>query len=387
MIDSLRAAFVAIDWPWLARLVPRAAVAGVIGGWALAVLTTAPAADSIGAPVTASWGGDYPAFQTAGRIVRGGDASRLYDPAIQQAYQAGMPTDGFLPFLYPPFVAALYAPLAGLPYRTSYAVFTLLSLAALLAAVRAMAPISATVRSDPWRALAAALLFYPLLRSTLGGQNTAISLLLLCGAWRLFHDQRDLAAGVVLGLLSYKPQFLLPISGAIVLAGRQRAAAGIVLCGAGLYAAGAALTGWDWPAAWWSAARAFADLDRHVNAANSISLGQLTELAGWPAGWMVMSAALSAWVGWVAYAKGRADFFAVFAIAIAASLLIPPHAMFYDVGIALPSLLWLADRGHAREAALLWLAGASQMLAVAWPLSPLGVVVLVLLVLLHREVA
>src|SRR5438477_10640628 len=65
-------------------------------------------------------GGDYPAFYGAGRIVLDGDAAHLYDVKRQDAAEHDLfagEHDGLLYFAYPPAVAAVYAPLAELPYR------------------------------------------------------------------------------------------------------------------------------------------------------------------------------------------------------------------------------------------------------------------------------
>lgn len=355
-----------IDWDWLARMVPGVAIAGVLLGWTLTVLVGVDAAGA-----ARPWGGDYPAFQTAGLIALDGRYDLLYDFEAQDSYQQGMPREGLLPYLYPPFVAAMYAPLALLPYRASYALFTLLSLAALAAAVLVMKPLSATIRADPWRALALVLFFYPMLRGTFGGQNTSISLLILCGAWRLFHEDRQLLAGLVLGLLAYKPQLLVPIAGVVFLTGRYRATLGTAITTALLLVVSGLLAGWDWPITWVNALRPYANADRQFNEFASVALGQITDLFGWEKGWVLLSGLLSLWVAWVAVRKGKVDFPVVLAIAITSSLLIPPHAMFYDLGIVLPALLFLADRGHAREAALLWLGGATQLAAPLLPLSPI----------------
>jgi len=371
----------AIDWDWLARMAPGVAIAGVLVGWTLTVMVGSEAAGA-----AKPWGGDFPAFQTAGRIALDGRFDLLYDFEAQDAYQQGMPREGLLPYLYPPFVAALYAPLALLPYRAAYALFTLISLAALAGAVLVMKPLSATVRADPWRAMAMALFFYPMLRGTFGGQNTTISLLILCGAWRLFHDNRQLAAGLVLGLLSYKPQLLVPIAGVVFLTGRYRATAGTAITAALLFAISGVLAGWDWPITWVNALKPYANADRQFNLSTSVSLGQITDLFGWEGGWVLLSGLLSLWVAWIAVRKGRVDFFAVLGIAIASSLLIPPHAMFYDLGIVLPALLLIADRGHGREALLLWIGAASQLLASLLPLSPIIGVLLVTLLLLRTVV-
>ena len=356
-------------------MAPRVAIAGLLGGW---LLTVVSGADGEGA--SKAWGGDYPAFHMAGKIALDGRLGDLYDFDVQDSYEKDLPRDGLLPFLYPPFVAVLYAPLAALPYRTSYAIHTLLALLAIGASVALLRPLSPAIRRDPWLAVAAVLLFYPMCRAVLGGQNTALSLLILCGTWRLLDDGRDFAAGLVLGLLAYKPQFLAPIAGTLLLAGRGSAASGSAVSVAVLFVASGLVAGWDWPWKWTAMLGDYAAPDRQFNVHSSISLGQITDLAGWPDGWVVLSALLSIAVAWIAVRHGRRDVLGVLAIAITASLRIPPHAMYYDAGIALPAMMLAADRGRAGQASVFWLGGASQLAAPYLPMSPLIFVLLAVLV-------
>src|SRR5205085_5725409 len=103
--------------------------------WAVAV-----ASGTADEKAPAAWGGDYPAFHMAGRIALDGRLADLYDFDVQAEYEHGMPTDGLLPFVYPPFVAALYAPLATLPYPAGYALFTLIAFASIAASVALLHP-------------------------------------------------------------------------------------------------------------------------------------------------------------------------------------------------------------------------------------------------------
>ena len=89
-------------------------------------------------------------------------------------------------------MAAAYAPLAALDFRTAYVVHTLLSLGAIAASVLLARRFSDTADRYPWLIGAAAVLSYPLLRAYLGGQNTAFGLLVIVGAWLLL----GLIAGV-----------------------------------------------------------------------------------------------------------------------------------------------------------------------------------------------
>lgn len=353
---------------WTAT-VPQALVAAVVVGWLVAVLTSSGTTT-----LTGRLGGDFPAFYGAGSIVAAGDIDELYDFERQRAEQSEIFDSGFLAFAYPSYVAAFYAPLSSLPFRAAYVLHTLVALAAVGAAVWLARGFSDTARRYPWLTLAAAVLSYPLLRAVLGGQNTAFGLLVIVGAWWLLDRRHEVAAGLVLSLMSYKPQFLLPLAGVLLLSRRGRAVTGTAAGVALHYLAGAALSGWSWPIEWWSKAVAFANLDQVVNGPRSISwrgweqLFQIDNpLAGAPGTpllgpfaewvWVVLAAMTVVWVASMALRHGGSDTLGVFAVALPAMLLMAPHAMFYDAGLALPTLLLLADRSRVALASALWAAG------------------------------
>ena len=348
------------------RTVPRALVAAVVAGWLIAVLTSSGTAT-----ITGRLGGDFPAFYAAGSIVASGDIDQLYDFDRQRAEQAGVLDSGFLAFAYPSYVAVAYAPLTNLTFRTAYIVHTLAALAAIGGAVLAARGFSDTARRYPWLALAGAVLSYPLLRAFLGGQNTAFGLGVIVGTWWLLDRRHDLAAGLVLSLMSYKPQFLLPLAGILLLSRRPRALAGTALGVALHYLAGAAISGWSWPVEWWSEAVRFSNLDQVVNGPRSIAWRGLTDLLGLESLWIPIAGATIVWVAALAWQHGHRDVAGVLAVGLPAMLLMAPHAMFYDAGLTLPSLLLLADRGSTRIATTLWAGGWSHLAASSLGASPL----------------
>ena len=69
---------------------------------------------------------DYLAHWTGGRLVLDGELASLYDQRTQLEVQVATvgQTSKLAWFVSPPFVALLYAPLAGLPYVASAAVWT-----------------------------------------------------------------------------------------------------------------------------------------------------------------------------------------------------------------------------------------------------------------------
>lgn len=280
-------------------------------------------------------GGDYPAFYAAARIAADGDVDEVNDLGRLEAAQRDLfPEDedeGFLTWAYPPHVAVLYRPLAELDYRPSYAVHTLLMVAAFVAAVRLARPLVPWLATHTLPAVAAGLAFWPMFRGIGAGQNTALTLLLLVGAWRASTSGRDGLAGVLLGLLLFKPQFALLAIALWAVARRWRAVATFAAVAAATWAFTAAFAGADWVASWLDDVRAY-DATEDVNAANHVSLPEAAHAAfevstvGW-----VVAVAVGAVTAWRWFRTRRIDL----ALAVPAILLGAAHAVFYDVGLVL----------------------------------------------------
>ena len=332
-------------------------------------------------------GGDYPAFYGAGTIVADGNGHDLYDISpggAQDRSQRDLYGDegGFLYYVYPPPVAAFYAPLAKLPYRLSYAIDTLLMVAALAGALALVRPMVRVVRDHFVLAFTAALTFYPALKAVSSGQNTSITLLLLAAVWRAEHDGRDGLGGVALGLLLLKPQL-----GAIVIVlqlVRRRWRPVLVAAGVGgaLFAAGVAVAGAGWVADWWHVLRTYEEGDSLLNAHQSIAwfgaaesvfgVGSTAAKAiGYPLA--VATVLVAAWVWWRTADddEGRA---VRYGVAAAAVLLASPHTVFYDAGLLVLPAVVLADRAAtARDRkllALLWVLGLGNVVAEPLRVTP-----------------
>jgi hypothetical protein len=105
--------------------------------------------------------------------------------------------------LYPPIDAFVYAPLAVLPPRVAYRVSQALGL--LLGFAAALAAPKLSQGRVWWPVAAALLIVFPGFAGSLNlGQNTALTLLVLMWGWVLMDDH-PLAAGLLWGLLVYKP--------------------------------------------------------------------------------------------------------------------------------------------------------------------------------------
>jgi len=332
--------------------------------------------------VTLRIGGDYPAFYGAGSIAADGDWDELYSAERQQAAQTRLVDDegGYLYFSYPPVVAAAYGPLAALPYEWSFLLHTILMAAALALAVWALEPWLKGLGLPRMALLVAALAFYPVFRAVSGGQNTALTLLLLAAALRFDHEDRPVPAGLIASLVLFKPQFGILVLPLLLVGRRWRMAAAWSGGAAALYACSVFLMGGGWLSEWWQQARQFGDQNLDANGANFVSLpGFLGNALG--SGASAVGYVLAVIVGVVvAYLWWRTPHYDAptrWAALAAAMVVVAPQTLYYDVGLLLIPVVWSLRRWPATwaigAAVVTWTQIASSQLG--W--SPLGPVVIV----------
>ncbi|MGB9116003.1 glycosyltransferase family 87 protein [Bradyrhizobium sp.] len=160
--------------------------------------------DRNGKPV----GTDFSNVYAAGELTWQRRPAEAYEPALQHAAEKAVFRGREVPFYgwhYPPFFFAVAFLVAAVPYAWGLSVWLVTSFAAYLAAMRAILPRSETLL------IAAA---FPAVFVNIGhGQNGFLTAALLGGALHLL-DRRPWLAGVLIGLLAYKPQFgvLIPIA-------------------------------------------------------------------------------------------------------------------------------------------------------------------------------
>ena len=137
---------------------------------------------------------------------------------------------------YPPFFFAVAALVAAVPYAWGLAIWLAASFAAYLAVMRAILP-------RPETLLVAAA--FPAVFVNIGhGQNGFLTAALLGGALHLL-DRRPWLAGVLIGLLAYKPQFGVLIPVALLAGGRWRTIGAAAATVAALVAVSFATLGGD----------------------------------------------------------------------------------------------------------------------------------------------
>ncbi len=189
-----------------ALLVLAISLAGLIG----LLATSEHLIDRNGKPI----GTDFSNVYAAGVLTLSGKAPDAYDPKLQHEAEIAVFEGRDVPFFgwhYPPFFLMVAALLALMPYALALLCWLAVSLPAFMAAVYAIVP-----RRETWLATAA----FPAVFVNVGhGQNAFFTAALLGGFLTLL-DRRPVLAGVLLGLLSYKPQFGILIPLALLVTGR-----------------------------------------------------------------------------------------------------------------------------------------------------------------------
>lgn len=188
-------------------------------------------------------GVDLAPSYVAGTMIRQGRARDMYDKtAIVEAEHAlvreARLNMSYGPWLNPPFFALAFVPLSYLPYRTAAAVFLGFNLAMVAAGMLLMVRIQlyrAPAEAWHWKnyLLPPMLMLLPLSFWQAMGhqQNTFVSLVLLASAVCLWRANKLFYAGLLAGLLFFKPQLALVFALVLIGAGGWQAMAGVAVTG------------------------------------------------------------------------------------------------------------------------------------------------------------
>ncbi len=175
---------------------------------------------------------DFRQLYAAGYMVRTGHASQLYDYRAQQNFQDALVgnDERALPFIRPAYQALLFVPFSLLLYRTAYLVFLGVNLLLLAIALWLLRP-SMRNLSRVWRGLPVFvfLVFYPMALALMQGQDSILLLTLLAAALVALDHDRELTAGILVGLGLFKMQIVIPIALLFLLWRRWRFFTGFAL--------------------------------------------------------------------------------------------------------------------------------------------------------------
>jgi hypothetical protein len=174
-------------------------------------------------------GSDFSNIYAAGAQANAGHAADIYSPVKHLAAERAIfgATAPFYGWHYPPFLLLIAAPLAWLPYFAALFVWQAATFALYLGAMSLLLRnAGAKIETASWILFAVA--FPAVFANLLAGHNGFLTAALLAGALALL-DTRPLMAGLLFGLLAYKPQFGLMIPLVLLITERWRAIGGAAL--------------------------------------------------------------------------------------------------------------------------------------------------------------
>jgi hypothetical protein len=181
-------------------------------------------------------GNDFLAIYSAAVMTARGFAADVYNLARITALQDAISGTGeSLPFPYPPFYLLYAAPLAALAYLPALYIWTAATAAPFVWATRKLSGLTA-----PLIALAP-----PLIQNAIDGQNGALTASLFASGLAALVARRPAFAGVIFGLLSYKPQVFVLIPICLLAARQFRALCWLLATMAALVLASLAVFGLD----------------------------------------------------------------------------------------------------------------------------------------------
>ncbi len=308
---------------------------------------------------------DYNYFYASATLALNGDASQLYPSSGEKTVQPGDPafaaaqddnerarllTRGA--YYNPPALALLQAPLATLDFKASYRLFTVLSLAALVAFLALAWREGRHVPELPLFVFGA-IAFRPVHEVVIMGHPTFFFLLALTGGFLLLKAERPVLAGLVLSLLVLKPQWAVLPGLFLLVRGEWRAFGTMLGAAAVIFVVPFLYTGLE----------PFENYVRVTRAVSSADLsdaphmfswnGFLFKLGGGPAHGhepppkLAIVALIALALPFLAYVWASRDYLLGAAATVLTMLLVSVHSVWYDWALLLGAGLFLVLRAPA----------------------------------------
>jgi len=190
--------------------------------------------------------GDFIIFYTGAQIIADGKSRELFNIETQNAYQAKFDVPQLewpLPFNHAPYELFLFLPLVHLSYPVAHAVWSGGNLILLVIMLRWL--LSYVHSPHSFFIAASVLAWFPTMETLRLGQDSILSTALLLAVFVALKRKRDGWAGFFLALGLYKPQLVLPMAGAFVVARRWYTLSVFGVTGVILAAVSLGLVGWD----------------------------------------------------------------------------------------------------------------------------------------------
>lgn len=316
---------------------------------------------------------DHLAFYTPAKMIADGEVplANIYDYTFVFDYQKGLFADrkwaSLEAFRNPPFYALLYVPTANWSYGASATFWNIVGLLSLALGIRLVTPHSRG------KAFLHALGFVPILAVMTFGQNSLLSFGLFAVVYALIQRQRYVSAGVVAGLLAFKPTLLIGLTVWGILEVRQlwRCALGGLACIAVLVGASYAIVPEAWVGFWNNLPDnlkfdAFEWWKCHTPRAFFRLLFPELANSRWETGATLVGFLLGVFWFFQLWRKHRQNLPVMYGAVVLLTLWGSPHALIYEWSLAfLTALLWwFADQNRQKQwvipMSVTWLALANS---------------------------
>ncbi len=370
------------------RLWALAVLVASLAGLGYLIATATGLSDYQGRPI----GTDFSNIYAAGTYVLDGTPALAFEPAAQHAREQAIfgADTPFFGWHYPPFLLFLAGALALMPYAVALvvwqAVTVLLYLGMLRAVLRSVPAIGGVALDAQPLWLLLALASPAAFINIFHGHNGFLTASLI-GMALVLLDRRPWLAGVLFGLLCYKPQFGVMIPLVLLATGRWRTFA----AAAATVAALALVTTLAFGPEIWRAFLASTTFSRDVVLEQGgTGWHKIQTMFSWVRMWgggiplayavqTTLTAALALALVWLW--RSRAAYPLKAAALIIAAVLATPYSLDYDFVALAPAIAFLAAHGFARGFApwektalkLLWLMPLLARSIAEYTLIPLGV--------------
>jgi len=296
---------------------------------------------------------DFLQFPVSARLIAGGRAGELYRAqALTDALRAlaGPDTRVRLQYFYGPQVALPFIPLLRFSFLTQSSVWVALSMLLYFACIFLLWKSCGALHPFPGLIALCAIAYPPLFHFFVRGQISAWMLACFTAAYLAFWARRDWLAGIALGFLFVKPQFLAAVPVVLLLARAWRPLVGLVASVAAQVAFVSIYFGRGVLRAYFamllhSAGRpGTTELDLSPIQMHSLRSFWALLIPSSPVVWILyLASSMAVLVMAAALWKSSLPLSVRFSSLLLAAVLVNPHLYIYDLLALAPALLLLAD--------------------------------------------
>ena len=296
-------------------------------------------------------GTDFLHFYTIGTLARQHRGAELYDMSAQAALAARRVPEAagirYLP-LYPPQVSLLFAPFASLSYGQALIAWWILNVLIYGACCFAIWKVCPNLQSSGGIVALAAIAFPGFFNLIAWGQTSGLALGCFTLLFFMLRDRRDFLAGLILGLLIFKPQLGVAAAVLFLALGRWKVVLGAVISAAAELSVGTLYYGWQplrsWIRVLGNVRNVSLMLEPRPYQTHSLRTFWSMLIPWEPASLALYLISAAVVLGWTIVVWRRSDIWRLrYSLLLLATVLVSPHLTVYDLVILAPGFLLLAD--------------------------------------------